>query len=119
MAISQNSLKMSNRQNTIKYVKHNIVRIKTDKKREEMTNVLLEFFEEIEKPTGMRGFMVIDDLQDLQESIVLTFWERKEDMDSFYKPDNNALSDLVEKLKPSFEHSPIRKDYQVAKFKVW
>jgi heme-degrading monooxygenase HmoA len=120
LAISQNSLKMLNRQNTIKYVKYNKVRIKTDKKREEMTNVLLEFFEEIEeKPTGMRGFMVIDDMQDLQESIVLTFWERKEDMDSFYKPDNNALSDLVGKLKPSFEHSPVRKDYQVAKFKVW
>jgi heme-degrading monooxygenase HmoA len=119
LAISQNSLKMSNVQNTIKYVKHNKVRIKTDIKREEMTNVLLEFFEEIaEKATGMKGFMVMDDLQDLQESIVLTFWERKEDMDLFYKSDNNALSELVEKLKPSFEHSPVRKDYQVAKFKV-
>ena len=40
-------------------------------------------------------------------------------MDSFYKSDSNVLSDLVEKLKPSFEHSPVRKDYQVAKFKVW
>jgi hypothetical protein len=29
-----------------------------------------------------------------------------------------ALSDLVEKLKPSFEQLPVRKDYQVAKFKV-
>ena len=111
---------MSNSQNTIEYVKHNIVRIKTDKKRDEMTNMLLEFFEKIEeKPMGMKGFMVMDDLQDLQESIVLTFWERKEDMDSFYKSDNNTLNDLVEKLKPSFKHSPVRKDYQVVKFKVW
>jgi hypothetical protein len=40
----------------------------------------LDFFEEIEeKPTGMKGFMVMDDLEDLQESIVLTFWKRKED----------------------------------------
>ena len=84
----------------IKYVKHNKVRIKTDKKREEITNVLLEFFEEIkEKATGMKGFMIMDDLQELQESIVLTFWERKEDMDSFYESNNNALNDLVEKLK--------------------
>ena len=59
----------------------------------------------------------MDDLQDLQESIVLTFWERKEDMDSFYKSDK-PLGDLVEKLKPSFEQPPVRKDYQVAKFKV-
>lgn len=110
---------MSNSQNMIKYVKHNKVRIKTDKKREEITKVLLEFFEELEeKPTGMRGFMIMDDLQDLQESIVLTFWERKEDMDYFYKAENKILSDLVEKLNPSFEQLPVRKDYRVTKFKV-
>ena len=111
---------MSDSQNTIKYVKHNKIRIKTDKKRDEVTNMLLKFFEKIERtPMGMKGFMVMDDLQDSQESIVITFWERKEDMDSFYKPDNNLLSDLVEKLIPSFEHSPERKDYEIAKFKVW
>jgi heme-degrading monooxygenase HmoA len=110
---------MLNNQNMIKYVKHNNVRIKADKKREEITNMFLEFFDEVEKkPTGMKGFMVIDDLQNSQECIVLTFWEKKEDMDSFYNSNNNALSDLVEKLKPSFEHSPMRKDYQVVKFKV-
>ncbi|HEY7079750.1 MAG TPA: hypothetical protein VH500_08615 [Nitrososphaeraceae archaeon] len=103
---------MSSVQNTIKYVKHNKVRIKTDMKREEITKILLEFFEEIEeKPTGMKGFMVLDDLENLQESIVLTFWERKEDMDSFYKPENKVLSDLVEKLNPSFEQLPVRRDF--------
>ena len=110
---------MSSAQNMIKYVKHNKVRIKAGVKREEITKILLEFFEEIEeKPTGMKGFMVMDDLEDLQESIVLTFWERKEDMDSFYKPENKALYDLVEKLNPSFEQLPVRKDYHVSKFKV-
>src|SRR5437867_8551692 len=110
---------MSYDQNAIKYVKHNKVRIKAGIKREEITKILLEFFEEIkEKATGMKGFMVMDDLQDLRESIILTFWERKEDMDSFYDLDNNVLSDLVQKLKPSFEELPVRKDYQVAKFKV-
>ena len=55
---------MSNSQNMIKYVKHNKVRIKADSKREEITNI----FEEIKgKSTGMKGFMVMDDLQDLQE----------------------------------------------------
>jgi hypothetical protein len=39
-------------------------------------------------------------------------------MDSFYKPENNLLSDLVKKLNPSFEQLPVRKDYQVAKFKA-
>jgi heme-degrading monooxygenase HmoA len=88
-------------------------------KREEITKLLLDFFEEIkDKSTGMKGFMVMDDLQDIQESVVLTFWERKEDMDSFYKPQNKILSDLVEKLNPSFEQLPVRKDYRVTKFKV-
>ena len=109
---------MSGRQDIIKYVKNNRVKLKTGK-REETTKVLLEFFKEVEgKATGMRGFVVMDGIQDLQESIVLTFWETKEDMDAFYQPDNRTLSDLVEKLKPSFEEPPIRKDYQIAKFKV-
>jgi heme-degrading monooxygenase HmoA len=110
---------MSYDQNAIKYVKHNKVRIKAGIKREEITKILLEFFEEIkEKATGMKGFMVMDDLQDLRESIILTFWERKEDMDSFYNSDNNVLSNLVEKLKPSFEQLPVRKDYHLSKIQV-
>ena len=110
---------MSSAQNMIKYVKHNKVRIRTGVKREDITKILLEFFEEIEeKPTGMKGFMIMDDLEDLQESIVLTFWERKEDMESFYKPENKALYGLVEKLNPSFEQLPVRKGYHVSKFKV-
>ena len=110
---------MLSAQNMIKYVKHNRVRIKTDRKREEITTILLKFFEEIkDKSTGMRGFMIMDDLEDIRESIVLTFWERREDMDSFYKPENKLLSDLVKKLNPSFEQLPVRKDYQVAKFKT-
>ena len=82
---------MSSAQNMIKYVKHNKVRIKTGVKREEITEILLKFFEEIEeKATGMKGFMVMDDLQDIQEYVVLTFWERRKDMDSFYKPENKS-----------------------------
>ena len=104
---------------SMRYVKHNKVKIKANVDRDEITKMLLEFFEEIkEQSTGMKGFMVMDDLQDIQESIVLTFWDRKEDMDSFYKPENKILSKLVEKLNPSFEQLPVRKDYHVAKFKA-
>jgi hypothetical protein len=57
---------MSNIRNLTKYVKHNKVRLKADTKREETTNILLKFFGEIEeKATGMKGFMVMDDLQDI------------------------------------------------------
>lgn len=109
---------MSHDQNAIKYVKHNKIRIKAGIKREETTKMLLDFEEIKDKSTGMKGFMVMDDLEDILESIVLTFWERREDMDSFYKPENKLLSDLVEKLNPSFEQLPVRKDYLVTKFKV-
>ncbi|MFL6434405.1 MAG: hypothetical protein ACJ71O_11805, partial [Nitrososphaeraceae archaeon] len=92
--------KMSNNQNIIKYVKHNKVRIKKDK-RQETAKLLLEFFKILEeKPTGMKGFLVMDA------------------MDEFYKPDNTTLADLVENLKPSFEQLPAREDYQVIQFKV-
>jgi hypothetical protein len=47
LAIAQCYLRMSNTQNTIKYIKHNKVRIKTGKKRDEVTNVLFEFFEKV------------------------------------------------------------------------
>ena len=110
---------MSHDQNAIKYVKHNRVRIKAGIKREEITKMLLDFFEEIkDESTGMKGFMLMDDLEDIRESIVLTLWERREDMDSFYKPENKLLSNLVKKLNPSFEQLPVRKDYQLAKFKA-
>jgi hypothetical protein len=110
---------MSNDQNAIKYAKHNKVRIKAGIKREEITRMLLDFFEEIkDRPTGMKGFMIMDDLQDIQESVVLTLWQRKEDMDCFYKSGNKILSYLVEKLHPSFEQLPVRKDYHVTKFNV-
>ena len=57
---------MSNDQNAINYVKHNKVRIKAGIKREEITKMLLDSFEEIkEKSRGMKGFMVMDDLQDV------------------------------------------------------
>ena len=40
---------MSNDQNVIKYAKHNKVRIKAGIKREEITKMLLDFFEEIKE----------------------------------------------------------------------
>ncbi len=107
---------MSTGADILGYVKHNKIRFKPGK-REESTRMILEFFKELErKEKEMKGFVVMNNIQDLQESIVLTFWETKEAMDAFYLPDNRALSDLVEKLKPSFEQLPERKDYQVLSF---
>ena len=96
---------VSNRQG-IKYVKHNKARLRADK-REESTKMLLEFFNKLEgKVKGMKGFLVMDNMKDIHESIVLTFWETKEDMDAFYSPDNKTLANFVETAKPSFGQMP-------------
>ncbi len=66
----------------------------------------------------MKGFIAMDIFDDTWESIALTLCKTKEHMDSFYQTDNRALSELVEKLKPSFERLLQRKDYQVSDFKL-
>jgi hypothetical protein len=47
----------------------------------------------------MKGFLVMDRFDDPLKSIVLTFWETKEDLNNFYLKDNGILANLVEKLK--------------------
>ena len=106
------------RQGTIKYVKHNKAKLKAGK-REESTKMLLEFFNKLEgNIKGLKGFLVMDNINDTQESVVLTFWETKEDMDAFYNPNNNVLANFIESAKALFEEMPERKDYQISSFKV-
>jgi hypothetical protein len=103
----------------VKYIKYNKVLV-SQSKREESTRLILDFFKQVQgKIKEMKGFIVMDSLDNLSESIVLTFWQSKEDMDKFYHSDNRFLSDLVEKLKPSFEQMPERKDYQILDFKFF
>lgn len=102
--------------NNIRYVKHNRARIKTGK-REESTRMLLDFFSQLQgKVKGLNGYLVMDNVKDEQESIVITFWQTREDMDAFYQPNNKTLSDFVEKAKPSFEQLPERSDHIVKAF---
>jgi len=102
----------------MQYVKYNKVLVKQGK-RDDSTKAILEFFKEVQtQESKMKGFIVMDSLEDPSESIVLTFWETKEDMDDFYQADNRLLSGLVNKLKPSFETLPERRGYQVSDFKI-
>lgn len=102
----------------MQYIKYNKVLVKPGK-RDDSNEAILEFFKVVQrKGTKMKGFIVMNSLEDLYESIVLTFWETKKDMDEFYQNDNHLLSDLVEKLKPSFKIMPERKSYQVSDFKI-
>ncbi|MDP9288045.1 MAG: hypothetical protein M3P08_07595 [Thermoproteota archaeon] len=87
--------------------------------REESTRRLVQFFKNLEgKVKGMKGFVIMDSIGDSQESVVLTFWETRDNMDSFYKPDNKDLADFVESAKILFEQMPERNDYVVSSFKI-
>jgi heme-degrading monooxygenase HmoA len=76
-----------------------------------------EFFGSIKKEElgkEMRGHIILENVNDIQESIILTFWETREDMDRFYSTQNEALASLVERAKPLFEKMPERTDYTVS-----
>jgi heme-degrading monooxygenase HmoA len=52
-------------------------------------------------------------MSDEQESVVLTFWETKEDMDAFYSPANKIVASFLERARPFMEGAPERSDYSV------
>jgi hypothetical protein len=102
----------------IQYVKYNKVLLKPGK-RDHSTKAILEFFKRVQaQESKMKGFIVMDSIEDPSESIILTFWETKEEMDSFYQLDNRLLSDLVENLKLNFETLPERRSYQVSGLQI-
>jgi heme-degrading monooxygenase HmoA len=81
--------------------------------------MLLDFFGSIEGTVKrMKGFLVMDNLKDAEEMVVLTFWEIRQEMDEFYKPDNKALSDFMKSTQSMLEQPPQRSDYEVVEFKI-
>jgi heme-degrading monooxygenase HmoA len=105
----------------IKYSKHNRVLFNSLEERDKGRKMFTEFFSSIRKEElgkEMRGHIILDSTSDFRESIVLTFWEAREDMDKFYSPQNKALASLVERAKPLFEKMPERTDYAVSELSL-
>ncbi len=83
--------------------------------------MFIEFFGNIRREElgkKMRGHIILDSISDIRESIILTFWDTREDMDRFYSPQNKALASLVERAKPLFEKMPERTDYAVSELSL-
>ena len=79
--------------------------------------MFIEFFDSIRVEQAgkeIKGHIILESMTDQRESIVLTFWETKEDMDKFYSPQNKFLASLVERAKPLFEEIPERTDHAVS-----
>jgi heme-degrading monooxygenase HmoA len=103
-----------------KYAKHNKVRFRSSEDRENGIKMFNEFFKDIKKQEqlGMKGHSILESMSDLQEAIVLTFWETKDQMNKFYSPQNRSLESLVERAKPLFEKMPERTDYAVKELRI-
>ena len=101
-----------------RYIKHNKARFKIGK-REEGTKILADFFNEYENQIkGFKGFIIMNNVDDSQETIALTFWETKEDMDAYHKLNNKWFNIITERIKPLFEQLPKRSDYTLFNFKT-
>lgn len=48
---------------------------------------------------GLKGYAILENIENDRGTVVLTFWDKKEDMENYYSNDNNRLQDLVEKVK--------------------
>ena len=100
------------------YIKHNRVRLKEGSQKK-VTEIFVKFFEDIKGTvTGLKGYSISENIENDRETIVLTYWETREDMENYYSKDNKILSDLVDKVKPMFEQMPERSDYKIALFEI-
>ncbi len=101
----------------LEYIKYNKVRLKEGSQKK-VTEIFTEFFENIKGTVkGLKGYAILEDIENDKETVVLTFWENREDMEKYYSKDK-ILSDLVEKVKPMFEQMPERLDYKIALFEI-
>lgn len=105
--------------NTLKYVKHNKIRLKEDSQ-EKTTEIFREFLNDIRGTAdGLKGHAILENVENKRETIVLTFWDKKEDMENYYTKDNNLLQELVEKVKPMFEQLPERTSYKISSLEMY
>lgn len=66
----------------------------------------------------MKGYAILENIENDRETVVLTFWDKKENMVNYYSEDNDRLRDLVEKVKPMFERLPERNSYKISSFEI-
>ncbi len=100
---------------TFLFVKLNRVRSRVGL-REQNKKTLLDFLASLENlPNKPENYMVLDNLADEQETVVLTFWKSREQMNDFYRPDNEVLAGFVNGTKQFMEQPPQRSDYEVVK----
>jgi len=65
---------------------------------------------------GFKGYLLRESLKDPPSIINITFWDEKEDMDSYYNGMN--YSEFLKKIKPLLEQLPEKNEYRVFDFRL-
>ena len=103
---------------SLEYIKYNRVRLKEGCQKK-VTEIFIKFFKDIKGTVkGLKGYAILENIENDKETIVPTFWENREDMEKYYSIDNNILYVLINKVKPMFEQMPERSDYKIALFEI-
>ncbi len=107
-----------------KCIKYNKVVITSPSDKNCIIDTFKDFFASInERTTGLKGYAIMHNdvpIESTAESVivVLTFWNSRDDMDDYYKPENKHLSQLVASVKPFLKQMPERISYIVSEFVI-
>ncbi|MGB7636072.1 MAG: antibiotic biosynthesis monooxygenase [Nitrososphaeraceae archaeon] len=66
---------------------------------------------------GLKGFLLMESLNDQNEVINLTFWKTKEDYDAYYSQDKTYAA-ILEKTVSLSDGAVEMTDYTLANFRV-
>lgn len=65
---------------------------------------------------GFKGYLLRESLKDQLAIVNITFWDTKEDMDSYYNGKN--YSEFLEKIEPLLEQLPEKSEHSIFDFRL-
>lgn len=79
--------------------------------------MIADFYDSnIGRVKGFKGYLLRESLKDPPSIVNITFWDSKEDMDSYYNGMN--YSEFLEKIKPLLEQLPEKSEYRIFDFRL-
>ena len=65
---------------------------------------------------SFKGYLLWESLKDQLSIVNITFWDTKEDMDSYYNGKN--YSEFLEKIEPLLEQLPEKSEHRILDFRL-
>jgi len=108
---------MSQKSIDFKYI-HQIKGHSKEGKKEHDVSAIADFYnEQIGKVKGLKGFLLMENVDDRNEIINSTFWETKEDCDVYLSQDKTYTA-ILEKTASFRDGALERTNYTLAKFRI-